>query len=219
MAVTIRYSTVSHIPGVLVIANVQSSAVGVPKDGERYSIHDVIADYSDAVTYSGRGTFAEITSVPQPNLQSVHIDHLTAFQPHVMFNVGANATQKMVDFQFTNSIINAGLSPFTTTGVPGNCAVNPSPLVLLTACFVPYVFSNNAIIGVPATAPASKWPGQNFFPANVSDVQFRPYNNGNGCGYHLPPSSPAKNAGRDGRDLGGDVDGVKAKIDDVPVGI
>lgn len=214
--VTIRYSTVSHVPGVLVIGNVESSALGVPKDGERYSIHDVIADDIDAVTYSGRGTFAEITSVPQPNLQSVHIDHVTAFQPNVMFNVGANATQKMVDFGFTNSIINAGLSPFTTTGVPGNCAVNTSPLVLLTACFVPYVFSNNAIIGVPATAPASKWPVQNFFPANAIDVQFVAYNNGNGGDYHLLPSSPYKNAGRDGRDLGADVDAVMAKIDDVP---
>jgi hypothetical protein len=69
---------------------------------------------------------------------------------------------------------------------------------------------------VPATAPASKWPVQNFFPANVSDVQFVAYNNGNGGDYHLLPSSPYKNAGRDGRDLGADVDAVMAKIDDVP---
>jgi hypothetical protein len=214
--VTIRYTTISHVAGVLVIANVQSSAGGVPKDGERYSIHDVIADDIDGVTYSGRGTFAEITTVPQPNLQGVHIDHVTVFQPNVMFNVGADANHKMVDFRFTNSIINAGLRPFTTTGVPGNCATNPSPQVLLTACFAPYIFSNNAIIGAPATALSSMWPVQNFFPANAIDVQFVAYNNGNGGDYHLLPSSPYKNAGTDRRDLGADVDAVMAKIDDVP---
>ncbi|MGC1651168.1 MAG: putative Ig domain-containing protein, partial [Candidatus Sulfotelmatobacter sp.] len=45
--VTIRYSTISHVGGVFVIANAASSAGGVPADGERYSIHDVIADDID----------------------------------------------------------------------------------------------------------------------------------------------------------------------------
>jgi hypothetical protein len=37
-------------------------------------------------------------------------------------------------------------------------------------------------------------------------VQFVNYNNGNGGDYHLLVSSPYKNAGTDGRDLGADVD-------------
>lgn len=165
--VTIRYTTISHVGGVFVIANAASSAGGVPADGERYSIHDVIADDIDDIAYNGRGTFAQVSSVPRSGLGNLQIDHVTAFQPNHMFNIGGDVTQKMVNFRFTNSIINAGLYPFTTTGGGlGNCAsINPSPLAILTTCFAPYVFSTKAIVAPPTSAPPSKWPAQNLFPA------------------------------------------------------
>ena len=217
--VTIRYSTISHVGGVLVISNAASSAGGVPADGERYSIHDVIADDIDDVAYAGRGTFAQVSTVPRPDLSNLQIDHVTAFQPNHMFNIGADVSQKMVNFRFTNSLINAGLWPFTTTGGgSGNCAsiINPSPVGILMSCFAPYVFSNNAIINPPTSNPASKWPAQNLFPANTDVVQFVNYNNGKGGDYQLLPTSPYKNAGTDGRDLGADVTAVMAAINGVP---
>lgn len=215
--VTIRYSTISHVGGGFEIANGASSAGGVPTAGERYSIHDVILDDVSDVTYNGHGTFAEVYSVPQPNLQSVQIDHVTSFQPRVMFNVGANVSQKIVNFRFTNSIINAGQYPFTTTGGGTvNCAYNQSPLVLLNTCFTPYLFSNNAIIALPSNDPPSLWPSKNYFPANAAAVQFVNYKNGNGGDYHLLSTSTYKNAGTDGRDLGADVDTIMTEIADVP---
>jgi hypothetical protein len=211
--VTIRYSTISHVGGVFEIANAASSAGGVAAAGERYSIHDVIADDVNDVTYEGRGTLSQFSTVPQPNLQDVQFDHITVFQPHVMFNVGIDVTQKVPNFRFTNNIVNAGTSPFTTTGGgTANCAYNQSPLILLNACFAPYSFSNNAIIGLPSNAPATAWPSGNWFPATATDVQFVNYKNGNGGDYHLLSSSPYKNAGTDGRDLGADVDAVLSAI-------
>ena len=211
--VTIRYTTISHVGGVMVLANAASSAGGVPADGQRYSIHDIIADDVSDVTYNGRGTFAQISTVPQPNIQNVQIDHVTVFQPHVMFNLGADATEKMVNFKFTNSILNAGSSPFTTTGGgTGNCAYLQTPNVIVPACFAPYVFTKNAIIAVPSNVGTTNWPAGNWFPAAVSNVGFVKYNNGSGGDYHLLSTSPYKNAGTDGRDLGADVDTVLADI-------
>ena len=211
--VTIRYTTISHVGGVMVLANAASSAGGVPADGQRYSIHDIIADDVSDVTYNGRGTFAQISTVPQPNIQNIQIDHVTVFQPHVMFNLGADATEKMVNFKFTNSIVNAGLNPFTTTGGgTGNCAYLQTPNIIVPACFAPYVFTSNAIIAVPSNIGTSNWPSGNSFPASASNVGFVKYNNGNGGDYHLLSTSPYKNAGTDGRDLGADVDTVLADI-------
>ena len=61
----------------------------------------------------------------------------------------------------------------------------------------------------------SKWPANNMFPANPAAVQFVNYNNGNGGDYHLLSSSPYKNAGSDGKDLGADIDTILADTDGV----
>jgi hypothetical protein len=86
------------------------------------------------------------------------------------------------------------------------------PLTTFTACFSPYSFLNNALIASPPSYPASKWPAGNAFPSSVASVQFLNYNNGNGGDYHLLPSSPYKNAGTDGKDLGADVDTILSEI-------
>jgi hypothetical protein len=65
---------------------------------------------------------------------------------------------------------------------------------------------------LPSTVPASLWPSKNSFPADAAAVQFVNYKNGKGGDYHLLPTSPFKNAGTDGRDLGADVDAVFVQI-------
>ena len=65
---------------------------------------------------------------------------------------------------------------------------------------------------------------QNYFPANPGLVQFVDYANG-GVDYHgyaLAGTSPFKNAGTDGKDLGADIDSIaKASIYkcDAPTGM
>jgi hypothetical protein len=77
-------------------------------------------------------------------------------------------------------------------------------------CFSSYQFTSNAVGGglcLPSSSP-SDWPVGNWFPTTDADVHFVNYKNGNGGDYHLLPSSPYKNAGLDGKDLGADVDAV-----------
>lgn len=68
-----------------------------------------------------------------------------------------------------------------------------------------YVFQKNLIIGGNSII----YPEDNFFPANVADVGFVDFGGGN---YRLSGSSPYKNAGTDGRDLGADIDAVERAI-------
>ena len=58
----------------------------------------------------------------------------------------------------------------------------------------------------------SKWPADNLFPSSAADVQFVNYNNGNGGNYQLKSTSPYKNAGTDGKDLGADIIGLQAAL-------
>src|ERR1700728_1569465 len=51
--VTIRYNLVRHVGAGFQIANALSDNGGVPRDGQRYSIHDVVIDDMDVKKYAG----------------------------------------------------------------------------------------------------------------------------------------------------------------------
>ena len=70
--------------------------------------------------------------------------------------------------------------------------------------FPGYIFQKNAIIG---GGSASAYPSGTFFPASLTDVGFV---NAAGGDYHLDTSSPYKNAGTDGKDIGADIDAIQA---------
>ena len=214
--VTIRYSTISHVAAGLAIANILSSNGGAPRDGQRYSIHDITVDDIDGAKYNGPGIFAMLAMTADvPVLQNVLIDHVTAFPPHTFLGVG-NYTSglQMVNISLNNSISAAGVYPVWSTGGATNCAYYDKPLITFNACFNPYSFAHNAIVGSSSNYPPSLWPPSTFFPPNASAAQFVDYKNGNGGDYHLLPSSPYKNAGTDGKDLGADVDAILVKIAD-----
>jgi hypothetical protein len=209
--VTIRYDSISHVAGGLQIAN-DLAGKGAPLDGQRYSIHDIVIDDINGVRYGGPGLFAEVlTAAGAPLLQSVTINHVTAFPPSTMYLIGdmVAATTQMKNFVFTNSIVSAGTYPiWSTGGGPKNCAYNDKPLTTFNACFSPYTFAKNAVIGTSSSYPPSLWPSGNFFPATASAVQFANFNNGNGGNYQLKRTSPYRNAGTDGKDLGADVSAI-----------
>jgi hypothetical protein len=85
----------------------------------------------------------------------------------------------------------------------------------MPACFRGFSFSHNALIGVPASYPASKWPAGNSFPSSATVVQFVTYKNGNGGDYHLLASSPYNNAASDGKDIGADMNALQSAISGV----
>ena len=211
--VTIRYNTISHVGGGLQIANALSDNGAVALDGERYSIHDITIDDIDLEKYSGTGHLAEIeTDRGAPLLRSVAINHITAFPQSGLFTIGGNERTKMPAFRFENNLVTVGSSPvWSIGGGPANCAYYDNPLTTFTACFSEYSFTKNALIGTPSNYPVKAWPQGNAFPSGVNAVGFVNYHDGNGGDYRLLPSSPYKNAGTDGKDLGADVEAIDAK--------
>jgi hypothetical protein len=151
-----------------------------------------------------------------PVLQNVTINHVTGFQLGIMLNLGDNITVNpaMNNFVFTNNLVNAGSVPTKTTGGGGmgDCAYYPAPLTALASCFQSYTFAHNAIIATPASFPPSSYPAENYFPTTAAAVGFVSYRNGKGGDYHLQSTSPYKNAGTDGKDLGADMDALEAAL-------
>ena len=148
-------------------------------------------------------------------LSNVTINHITGFPDsgsHVL-SIGDDTSEpKMPGFTFTNNIVLAGRYPVWSTGGKTNCAYADVPITTFNACFANYVFSKNAVVESPSAFPPSVWPSGNFFPSDMVTVGFMNYNNGNGGDYHLLASSPYKNAGTDGKDLGADIDAIQAAI-------
>ena len=215
--ITIRNSTISHVGAGLQIANAMGgNGTGVARNGERYSIHDLVVDDINPTKYNGPGELAQISvSAGAPLLQNVTINHVTAFPPSTLFVVGDTVatSSQMKSFIFTNSLGNAGTYPIWSTGGGAtNCAFYDIPLTTFVACFSDSIFSNNAIIGGSSAYPVTKWPAPNYFPASVANVQFVNYNGGIGGDYHLLPSSPYKAKGTDGKDLGADIDAINSAI-------
>lgn len=211
--VTVRYNSISHAGAGMQVANGLSSTGGAPLDGERYSIHDVTMDDIDGTKYVGNGVLFQISMGDgTPLLQNISINHITGFSPSELENVGDDTTVNplMNNITFTNSIANAGTYPVWSTGGTTNCAFHDVPLTTFTACFANSSFTANAVIATPPNYPSSSWPSGNFFPLNAAAVQFVNYNNGNGGDYHLAATSPYKNAGTDGKDLGADVSMIQS---------
>jgi len=213
--ITIRYCHISHVADGITLGNGRSENGGVPRDGQRYSIHDVVFDDIDGNTYHGNGFLVLIGTSPAggvPILQHVKIDHITAFPSRAVLNVGGPQSEKMADFTFTNSIVYAGGTPYpftSTGGGRGNCSEGVlEPERMLKQCFSSYVFAKNVIIGSPPVA----WPPSNVVVPNASAVRFVDYRGAQGGNYHLQTTSRFSKAGTDGKDLGADINAVDLAI-------
>jgi hypothetical protein len=181
-------------------------------DGGRYSIHDVTIDDIDPVKYEGYGVFAQVsTGRGAPILHDVTINHVTAFPPVTMLNIGdfVASNGHMRNFVYTNNLVGTGKAPTRTTGGgPANCAYGGVPSLVLAACFQNYTFSRNVLIATPANYPPTRYPSGNFFPGSASSVDFVNFANGNGGDYQLQNQSRYKLAGTDGKDIGADVGAI-----------
>lgn len=217
--VTMRYSTIGHAAAGIAIANGLSSNGGAASQGQRYSIHDITIDDINGGFYRGGGPLLLVMNGWTSHiLGNVAINHITGFgdPTHPFLTVGNDTSNpKMSNFVYTNNLVRAGEYPLWSSGGTTNCAYYGVPITTLNNCFQPYLFRKNAIISLPANYPPSKWPTGNFFPADPADVEFVNFNHGNGGDYRLLPSSPYKNAGTDGRDLGADIDIIRSQIADV----
>jgi hypothetical protein len=131
------------------------------------------------------GRFAQIVGGPV----NITFDHNTIFQSGALiFADGAPSG----GFVFRNNIARSNLY-----GVVGS---NRSPgLDSLGFYFSGYEFKKNVIVGVPQ---GTLYPADNFLPLLFSLVGFVDLAGGD---YRLAPTSPYKNAGADGKDIGCDI--------------
>jgi hypothetical protein len=163
---------------------------------------------------NGRGVFAQISSAPSGTemlpLHDVSIDHVTAFAPRVLLNIGGPSTgAKMSRLSITNSIFHGAEKMVTTTGggAGKNCSAGPASKSLdlaLQSCFSSYNFKNNVIIG-----GGSGLPKGTLTPSKLTDVGFANPQNGSGGGYRLAATSKFKRTGADGKDVGADIDAIE----------
>jgi hypothetical protein len=215
--VTIRECKIAHVASVFQIANALSATGGIATAGERYSIHDIVVDDIDGQKYRGFGALVVLLS-NAPRLADVRIDHITALPPRVLFSLGVK-NAKVLNFAFTNSLVNAGERQITSAGMgKDNCAFRPEQQQaagVLKSCFEGLMFTNNAIIG-----GTGAWPPGNFLPKNVAPVEFMNGGNAGSNQYRLcrtkdaaascKAASPYIHAGTDKKDIGADIDKIDA---------
>ncbi len=217
--VTIRYSVSNHMAAGMQIANALSDAGGAALDGGRYSIHDMVFDDMNASLYQGDPLGVQISNDWSQNvLHDVAINHVTMINDPAggILAVG-NRTNfpEMTNISITNSIVNGATYPvWSTGGGPINCAYHDVPITTITACFSPYQFSGNLIMGENlARWPLADWPTGNYFPAGASSVGFANYTGGDYLlcqGPGVPASSCVSassyaNAGTDGKSPGANI--------------
>jgi hypothetical protein len=123
------------------------------------------------------------------------IDHNTALNSSNIANLDSGPH---TGFVFRNNIALHNQYGFAGTAkAPGNDSIES---------FLPgAVIRRNVLVG----ADAARYPGDNFFPASLSEVGFVDLPGGN---FHLASTSPFRGAGTDGRDPGVDIDELAASL-------
>lgn len=220
--VTIRYNIVRNVGSVMEIGNGKSDAGGFAMAGERYSIHDLIAEDVKNEENRGFGVFALIGS-KYPPLRDVRIEHVSAFVPHPIFLI--NATPRaLVHFVIANNLFycSGPREVGSSGGGPANCAFKPDaqgPAGVFKSCFSDSVVTRNLVVS------GSDWPAGNIMVKNIAAAGLRNLPANQGRDYRLCKSkdeakscqktSPAISAGSDGRDIGADVE----RIEQVTAGV
>jgi hypothetical protein len=220
--VTIRYVHISHGGGGIQMATAQDIPNGVGEPAlaaTRWSIHDVVMDDLSR-HYVGAGVVFEIMNTwPANPLNTITVNHVTAFpdpNAHMIITSNLNTNAPMYGLVFTNNVIVTGRYPvWDAAGGTNNCAQSDVPVTVISNCFATRTFINNALVATPTAFPPSKWPAGNMFPATASEAGFVKFNSGNGGNYELQSSSPYKNKGTDGKDLGADIVGLNAALANV----
>jgi hypothetical protein len=217
--VTVRFNRIRNVAGVLQIADAAAKTGGFAADGGRYSIHDLFADNVHEKDYKGNGNFLVLVSW-QPPLHDIQIEHVTAFVPGALVTI-LNPGAKLANFSITNSVFAIGdqRPPFASAGGgPQSCAGKSQALgtaAVLEACFDPYKFDRNMIIGGRGSFPKGNVTVGSPEAAGIRDLKGTVTTDarlcrakGDGCG----KVSPGAGAASDGRDMGADIEAINAAI-------
>ena len=215
--ITVRYTRISHASGGFEITTALSGKDGAAaKAGARISIHDIVMDDIRRSYLGGGRLFLVANSWPSNPLHAITINHITGFpdaSSGILVLGNSLSNPEMYGFVFTNNIVTMGKYPvWNTGGGPASCAYADLPLTSLKTCFSSYKFMNNALVGDPSRFPPSFWPDGNLFAQDVQALDFVRSASAVGGNYQLQPTSPYKNLGTDGKDLGADIVGLTHAI-------
>ena len=184
--VTFRNNLVRHVPSGFNILGADDINSSQPT--KRILIKDnVFADIND-VNWGGPGNLIQVLNAAA----DITVDHNTAFDTHAVLVASGDPNPR---FTFTNNLTQAG-----EYGVGGDSYYG-NPRGALTTYFPAAIFVANVLQG----ASEGDYPAGNYFPPSVDDVGFIDYKNGD---YRLQSSSPFKNAGTDGKDIGASNDSL-----------
>lgn len=168
--------------------------------------NNLFEDINGANWNGGHGWIFDIEGgSSEPGPEDLIIRHNTGFQSSNFAFAGEYFSSSGVystkpNFVFTDNLVLNGGGIQGTNTAPGNATLNNY--------FPQAVFSKNALVGGPASA-YSQYPG-NFFPSSWSSVGFVDYANKD---FRLASTSPYKNSGSDGKDLGADIVGLNNLTD------
>ena len=140
------------------------------------------------------GVFFQTGAMPD-----VRIEHNTIFQTGtiVLADSGPNP----------GFIYNNNIAPHNEYGIIGDSSGIGNNTI--ARYFSDGIFKKNVIVGGQST----NYPADNFFPATLDSVKFVNTASGN---FRLEATSPYRNAGTDGKDLGCDMDLINAAINGIP---
>lgn len=171
------------------------------------------------------------SGVPQPDgfpggIVDLTVDHNTGRISGSETKAVFLGSSEAVEDQHQSLILQNNLLQRGTRGVFGN-RVGEGTVALDTYASAPWDFEKNVVIGVPSNMWASypstnqdcsldpNLPDPDCFPADDDAVEFVDWRNDD---YRLAASSPYKNAGKDGSDLGADIAALNAATEGVVSG-
>jgi hypothetical protein len=217
--VTIRFIKVVNVASVFQIAN-NRDAGGASSAGERYSIHDVLAEDIHGRDYQGFGLFALIVSQVPP-IRDVQIEHVTSAPvPRFIFSIISPSPQKITNFTFANNVVGSdqNIQIGAAGGGDQNCAAQPErqgPEGIFKSCFENSTFTHNVVGG------GANWPKGNIMANDLAAAGVRITKGGGPGQYELcdekdahgcKKHSPAIAAGTDGKNIGADVDAIEKEM-------
>jgi hypothetical protein len=191
--ITFTYNIMRHTASGTNIAGRDSGDPQKLVRGRRILIQNNLFDDINGKAWGGgSGTLFQVLS----GADAVTIDHNTGFQSNTILLADGIPSPNLV---YQNNI-----TPQNMYGVIGSGYGSGIPT--LNHYFPGFVFQKNVLVNTISTGvSASSYPPNTFFPSDWGAARFIDFAHGN---YALAPTSPYRNGGTDGKDIGADITSI-----------
>ncbi|MCL5289261.1 MAG: IPT/TIG domain-containing protein [Acidobacteria bacterium] len=175
----------------------------------RWHVHNNVAEDISGSIWGGEGKLIQVVGP---------VDEMT-FENNTLFHDGSGSTPLLISFggpgpaanpnRFTQNFVFRNNIALRGTGIlgPGTGDGNSTLNFQLAA---PFVFLKNVVVAANSTI----YPANNFYPVGPmpSNIGFLNFNLGLGGDYRLSATSPYRNAGTNGKDIGARAGAVTTAV-------